>query len=515
MRTRSCALLGLLLLPLTEAGAAEAPNLADLARERDMYSVEQLLDGGADPNTLGSFATPALHWAVHYGARATSARLLAAGADPNLRNATTGVTPLSLALGGTDTALVELLLEAGADPNATLADGDTPLMLAARAANPAFLQLLVAHGAEVDARHAELGYSALMLAANAGDAASVRFLLAQGADPNAATARIGSEQWIKPNGQPGFGNGIGIIRGGTPADRGRRNALEGGMTALLYAARHDYVDVATALLDGGADIDQADANDIFPLLSAISNDNPAVATLLLERGATVNRADWYGRTPLWEAVNVRNLYVDSETLQNGVDREAMLGVIRLLLEKDADVNARTKETPPFRNHMLGVGSLEWVDFTGQTPYLSASLSGDLTVMQLLLDHGADPLIGTFQGTSPLMAAAGINWVYYQTFDEGPAALLDAVKFNHSLGMDVNQANSMGLTALHGAANRGSNAIIEYLVANGAKLDALDNEGRSPLDWAKGVFLATHPAEPKPESIALITKLLQEQGKPVR
>jgi len=514
MQPRTYALLGLLLTPFSQAFADDA-NLADLARERDMYSVEELLGDGADPNTIGSFETPVLHWAVHYGERETAARLLTAGADPNLRNSATGVTPLSLALGGTDPEIVRLLLEAGADPNALLPDGDTPLMLAARGANPQFVQLLVDHGAEVDVRHPELGYSALMLAANAGDAASVSFLIAKGADPNAATTQIGNEVWIKPNGQPGFGNGIGIIRGGTPADRGRRNALEGGMTALLYAARHDHVDVATALLDGGADIEQADANDIFPLLMAISNDNPAVATLLVERGATINRADWYGRTPLWEAVNVRNLYLDSETLKNGVDREAMLGVIRVLLDKGADVNARTKETPPFRDHMLGVGSLEWVDFTGQTPFLSAALSGDLTVMKLLLEYGADPHIHTFQGTSPLMAAAGINWVYYQTFDEGPEALLETVKFTHSLGMDVNQANSMGLTALHGAANRGSNDIIEYLVANGAKLDALDNEGRSPLDWAKGVFLATHPAQPKPESVELITKLLQEQGKPVR
>jgi ankyrin repeat protein len=207
--------------------------------------------------------------------------------------------------------------------------------------------------------------------------------------------------------------------------------------------------------------------------------------------------------------------VDSETLKNDVDRAAMLGVIRALLDKGADVNARTKETPPFRNFMLGVGSLEWVDFTGQTPFLSAALAGDVTVMKLLLEHDADPFIDTYQGTSPLMAAAGINWVYYQTYTEGPAQLLEAVKLCHELGMDLNQVNSMGLSALHGAANRGSLDIIDYLAANGAKLDALDKENRSPLDWAKGVFLATHPAEPKPEAMALLTTLLQASGKEIR
>jgi uncharacterized protein len=516
MKTRiSSTLLTLLFLSQSGSAIAVDQGLAELARQRDMYAVEKLLADGSDPNVMGDFSTPALHWVIHYGELDITKRMLEAGADPNLRNPISGITPLSLALAGVDPALVALLLEAGADPNAKLADGDTPLMQAARAGMPDFVKLLVTHGAEPDARHEEYGYSPLMLAANTGDTETVRFLLAKGANPDAATYRIGEENWIKPNGQPGFGNGVGIIRGGTPADRGRRDPLQGGMTALLYAARHNHVETASALLEAGANIQQADANEIFPLLMAISNNNVEVAKLLLEREAPVNGADFYGRTPLWEAVNVRNLYLDSETQTNGVDREAMLGVIRILLDKGADVNARTKETPPFRNFLLGVGSLEWVDFTGQTPFLTAALSADLTVMKLLLEYGADPFINTYQGTSPLMAAAGINWVYYQTYTEGPERLLETVKFCHELGMDVNQVNSMGLSALHGAANRNDTGIIEFLVEKGARLDALDKEGRSPLDWARGVFLATHPPEPRPAAMQLISTLLQKQGKPLR
>jgi hypothetical protein len=110
------------------------------------------------------------------------------------------------------------------------------------------------------------------------------------------------------------------------------------------------------------------------------------------------------------------------------------------------------------------------------------------------------------GTTPLMAAAGINWVVNQTFDEGSDALLAAVKLARALGNDVNAVNSMGLRAIHGAANRGSNAIIEYLVANGAELDVADREGRTPMDWAEGVFLATHPPVRKPETIAALDVL---------
>ena len=112
--------------------------------------------------------------------------------------------------------------------------------------------------------------------------------------------------------------------------------------------------------------------------------------------------------------------------------------------------------------MTPLGSLSWVDFTGQTAFLRAALAGDVTVMRLLLEHGADPAIATVAGTTPLMAAAGMNWVFNQTFDEGPAALLEAVELAHSLGNDVNKTNSMGLAAIHGAANRGSNDIVEFL-----------------------------------------------------
>jgi ankyrin repeat protein len=105
-----------------------------------------------------------------------------------------------------------------------------------------------------------------------------------------------------------------------------------------------------------------------------------------------------------------------------------------------------------------------------------------------------------------MAAAGINWAVDQTNDEGPEALLAAVTFCWELGIDVNAVNSMGLTAVHGAANRGSDDILQFLVERGARLDVADNEGRTPLDWAQGVFLATHAAVPKPTSVALIRRL---------
>jgi ankyrin repeat protein len=156
------------------------------------------------------------------------------------------------------------------------------------------------------------------------------------------------------------------------------------------------------------------------------------------------------------------------------------------------------------------GSLAWVDFTGQTPFLTAALSGDVSVMRLLLKHGADPKIPTFGGTTALMAAAGVNWVVSQTYDEGPEALLEAVKLCYELGLSVHDVNSMGLAAIHGAANRGSDEIIKFLVSKGARLDVMDKEGRTPMTWAEGVFLATHAPVPKPSSMTLIKSLLEQK-----
>jgi ankyrin repeat protein len=198
---------------------------------------------------------------------------------------------------------------------------------------------------------------------------------------------------------------------------------------------------------------------------------------------------------------------DNNTFVNNVDRAPYLALIQLLLDKGARVNARTKESPPIRRQMLATtGTLEWVDFTGQTPFIRAALAGDVTVMKLLLARGADPKISTFAGTTALMAAAGVNWVFDQTADEGQKALLEAVQLCVDLGLDVNAINSMGLTAVHGAANRGSDDIIRFLVSKGARVDVKDKEGRTPLAWAEGVFLATIPARPKPSSIALLKEL---------
>jgi len=171
------------------------------------------------------------------------------------------------------------------------------------------------------------------------------------------------------------------------------------------------------------------------------------------------------------------------------------------------VNAHTPPSfPPARRYLLTLGSLEWVDVTGQTPFIRAAQAGDVPVMQLLLSKGADPKIATFNETTALMAAAGVNWVIGETFFESPNRWLEAVQLCLDQSIDVNAVNAMGLQAVHGAANRGSDDIIELLARHGAELDRPDKEGRTPYVWAQGVFLATNSPVAKPSTLALLDRL---------
>ena len=503
---RRC-LAGLMLLAAAGSTAAADGDtrLADAAMRQDVTAVRTLVAQKVDVNIPGQDGTPALHWAVRVDDIDTTKLLLGAGAQATMANRY-GLTPMAIAASNGSAAMIGVLADAGADVNAPDPAGDTPLMNATRVGRIDAVTVLLDRGATINATDATFQQTALMVAVRENHPEVVKLLIGRGASVKAKT-RIGrTPPWVLPNSVPGFGHGIGIVRGGLPT-RGSRPPIPGGMTPLLYAARDGRLDIVQMLLDAGADINERDANDIPALIAAITNNHPDVAHFLIDRGADIKAVDWYGRTPLWAAVETRNMDVDNATFVNSIDRAPYLDLIQVLLQRGVDVNARMKEVPPIRRDFLRItGSLAWVDFTGQTPFLTAALAGDLTVMKLLLKHGADPQIPTFSGTTPLMAAAGVNWVFDQTFDEGQAALLDTVKFCVELGMDVNAVNSMGLTALHGAANRGSDEIIRYLVQQGARLDVKDAEGRSPMTWAEGVFLATHPARPKASSIELLKQL---------
>ncbi|HUI55454.1 MAG TPA: ankyrin repeat domain-containing protein [Bryobacteraceae bacterium] len=494
---------------LPAATFAASLSLAEAAKQEDKAAVRSLLAEKADVNAPLSDGTTALHWAAETDDADTVDLLLQAGANPKVQDRY-GLTPLYFASANGNAAIIRRLLKAGADPNAPGAGGETILMAAVRAGNLDAVKALLQNGASVKTTDTATQQTALMLSVRMNQPETVGLLIEYGSQVNAQTRKGKTPAWRPPN-AGGGSHGLGITRGGWP-DRGIQEATPGAMTALLYAARDGRPEIVRSLVDAKADVNQVEANGIAPLLMAITNDHVEVARLLLDRGADAKAADWWGRTPLFAAEEIRDRdYVYGKNYEQGIDRASWLEFIKVLVARGVDMNARTKEYPPIRRWVMPINDISWVDFTGQTTFLRAALGGDVTVMRLLLEHGADPNIATSGGTTALMAASGVNWAVGQTFTEGPEHLLEAVKICLDHGADVNAANSMGITSVIGAANRGSNDILELLVSKGAKLDVKDNEGRTPLVWAKGVFLATVPPEEKPTTMALIQKLTGGQA----
>jgi ankyrin repeat protein len=494
-------------LGISVSGAERDVRLAEAAMKGDKAAVRSLLQQKADVGAALPDGTTALHWAVRADDVETADLLIRGGANPKAADRY-GLTPLYLAISNANAEMARKLLDAGADANASDPNGETILMTAARTdGGAAVVKLLLERGAKVNAPDSIVEETALMWAIRENHPDAVRLLLAHGAEVNTRTRTGKTPPRQLPN-AGGGSHGTGIVRGGWP-ERGAQAATPGAMSALLYAARDGRLEIAKMLVAAGADVNQAEANKVSPLLMAISNNHVELAAFLLDHGADVNAADFWGRTPLWTAVELRDMDLD-RTGDHPIDRAAALNLIKGMLDRGAHPNARLAEVPPVRRWVLPIGDISWVDFTGQTPFLRAALSADVTVMRLLLDRGADPNIATFSGTTALMAAAGVNWAVGQTYTESKEASMEAVKLCLEKGADVNAANSMGITAVIGAANRGSDDILEFLVKQkGARLDVKDNEGRTPLAWADGIFLATVPPERKLSTTALIQKLMGE------
>jgi uncharacterized protein len=272
------------------------------------------------------------------------------------------------------------------------------------------------------------------------------------------------------------------------------------------------------LLDAGADINQVTLYGWTPLLVATQNRYYQLASYFLDRGADPNIANKGGWTPLYLAVDNRNIEGgDYPVRKADMDH---LAYIRKLLDKGADVNARMKDSTETRT----VFTDHWLDEEGATAFLRASQSSDLAVMRLLLAHGADPKIATVTNITALQAASGIGWVEGLTYEWSEAANVEAVRLLLDLGLDPNAQADTGRAALHGAAHKGRNAVVQMLVDHGARLDMrdygnTDNRGGRlqthtwlPVDYADGlVRVGVQSAIAHPETGLLMRKLMIDRG----
>ena len=437
-------------LPTTVA--AQGDRLVDLARRQDRAAVRALVASGADVNVAQADGATALHWAAHWDDVEMAALLLRAGARVDAAN-DFGVTPLLLASGNGRPAMIALLLEAGADANAAAASGEVPLMAAARTGNLEVVDALLDRRAEVNYKAPGHGQSALMWAISERHSKVAGRLVERGADIRARST--------------------------------------GGYTPLLFAARVGDVESSRLLVAAGADINDKTPDETSALIVAVVRGHTAFAIDLLERGADPNAS-----APGYTALHWASGSWETElTGPNGIDAQgaeewrALAGVphgrvelIRALLARGADPNARLAKTPPrvgytqlpVEHRVVGVNP-----YPGATPFLLAAMAGDVEVMRVLAENGADPRLTSNDKTTPLMVAAGLGR-YLAESRVTEVGALATVKLALELGGEINAVNDSGNAALHGAAHTKANSIIKFLAENGADLNLRNKRGQTPV-----------------------------------
>lgn len=455
---------GLVLTVLTMVGAA-APDinllLIEAARTRDVQKVRALLEETVDVNARSTDGATALLWAVHWNDAETADLLIRAGADVNAVN-DYGVTPLSLACTNGNAVVVEQLLEAGASPNTAIATGETPAMTCAGTGSTDAVRTLIARGADVNAAEPVLKQTPLMWAVAERHADVVRLLIEHGADVRARTRH--------------------------------------GFTPLHFAAREGDLESARLLLQAGVDVNirsKADpdlkgrgpafaamrSDGSTPLLAATMRGQVKLARFLLEQGADPNIED-AGFTPLhwaaatWEGDLSNPVFGFADPMSGIPDRQAKLELVKALLDRGANPNARMLRRPPG----FAGGYAEPV---GATPFFLASSVADVEVMRLLLAAGADPKMETASRTTALMAAAGVNRKLAEnaaTEDQS----LEAVKLLLELGADAGHVSANGENALFGPAYRGWNRLVRLLTDNGANVNVVSKAGLTPWLAASGL-----------------------------
>jgi ankyrin repeat protein len=493
------------------AGAAAAAAggggyvVANAAKAQDKAALRLLIKQKADVNAIMPDGATALHWAAHWDDLESASMLLKAGANVNAKN-DYQVTPLALAVENGSLLMVQRLLKAGANTNLAAATGETPLMTAVRVGNLPVVNALLGAGANVNAQGGGREQTALMWAVEQHNHELVSALIAKKADVNLRSLER-PEYVTFSRGNPQGGSLLGLADQTLDSDGtrpGLRWIKKGGMTALMFAARDGDLESTKLLTAAGARVNETNPIGSTSLMMAIRNDRTPVALYLLDKGADPN-IDAAGHTALHLAVARKNI-----------------DVMKALLDKGAKVNARLTKGEPDPDGNRNYNQLpEYM--LGATPFLMATALNESDMMLALVKGGADISIPMEDGTTTVMAsmgifpgvfgfipfekippggAAGDNTAYFQRkklFSE--AKVLETMKLVVELGGDVNGVRGnlvtyhvgnsrtlvgrdVGDTALHIATVDKYPTVVEFLVSKGAKLDAKDKRGLTPLAIAK-------------------------------
>ena len=575
---RSASLLALTLTVLAGATPDVAP-VADAAQRSDANAVRALLQQGADPNAAQADGLTGLHWAALNDQLEIAQLLLYAGATVKPVTRVGGYTPLHLASRAGHDAIVRALLEAGAEPDRFTTTGVTALHFAAEADAAGAVDALTEHGANVDAGDSFSNRTPLMFASVRNAPKAMQALVNAGADLSATTAvknyveiaeadtaeREQRARVRKAAEEPDPDAEEDEPRGGqqsrsAPAEEPtepklpkllsstEQIGLQGGFTALHFAAREGHDKAARLLVDAGADVNQVTAGDeSSPMLVAVINGNYDLAKDLLEAGADPNLVSDDGAGPLFATLNIewslRTWYPQPQAFRQ--QETSYLDLMELLLEAGAETNARVTTHIWYAAYNAGRMG---VDFAGATPFWRAAYAADVKAMKMLVANGADPNIWTYNlprprrvdpdvptnpannepeptdpsglppvphggpGTHALHAASGVGFGssrVAQTHRHVPEGWLPAVKYLlEELGIDPNLRDKDGYTALHNSAARGDNETILYLLSQGADINVISRRGQTTADLANS---PEQRAQPHPAAIALLEKFGSENN----
>jgi len=470
----------------------ESSNLViDAVRSRDAAVLTTLITSGADVNTPQGDGSTALHWAAYWEDTESVEALIDAGADVNIANEL-GMTPLHMTCTSGNADLVEALLVAGANPNTTLASGETALMAASRAGSVEGVESLLRRGANVNVVEHTRGQSALMWATANTHSAVVKVLLEAGADVH-ARSQVRHRVY-----NMGGSRSAGSASQGIPL----REVAVGGSTPLLFAARSGDVESARLLLQAGADVNDTAGDGNNVLVIAAHSGHGTLAAFLLDSGADPNAAP-LGYSSLHAAVlrgDLRDRGVRNTDLGSG------LTLVRTLLAHGADPNAQVTRPTPVRRWSHDFALMD--RWNGATPFWLAAKFLEFDMMTTLADAGADIRMASRDGTTPLMAAAGLGYRRgggsafitdrrdFSSYNPVASAELgskipeseeqravEAVELIMELGGDVTATTASGDTALHAAATHGMDSMVELLVARGADLSVENERGQTPMAMA--------------------------------
>jgi ankyrin repeat protein len=371
--------------------------------------VRALIKAGSDVNAATATGATALHLAAASGSADAVTALLDKGADVNAKESEWGQTPLVFAAEYDRADVVRVLLRRGADANAhTTNVSVTEEAARDQAAQKKRNEVLVSFMPQLrkDSLAAAMKEAAAKAAANpalaggrgggGGRGGAATMPPVGPFTPAQVQAAIDSGRVVMMTAAVAKGpvqEVVDTINGGVAGYAASVGGI-GGLTALHHAVRQGNVNAVAALLDGGANVNDACLTDhTTPLLLAAINGQFDVAMTLIGRGADPNIASTAGATPLYAALNTqwapRSRFPQPQAVQN--QKMSYLEVMTALLRAHANPNVRIQtHLWYFAFNNCGNANCGLENLEGTTPFWRAAYATDVDAMKLLIAYGADP-----------------------------------------------------------------------------------------------------------------------------